>query len=104
MIIEAVFMFGLVNIVFEFVLLSMMSPRIRLRILGTHHYQLLMHFGFLLANLMIHWGTIIGTMSAILAFCSSILTVAMSQKIYGYVTDGRRYTLGFIKYSIAELK
>ena len=37
--IEAVIFFGLINIVFEFVVLSMVPPRARLRLLGNKGAQ-----------------------------------------------------------------
>ena len=102
--IEVVLVFGLVNIVFEFVLLSMVPPRTRLRVLGNPTSQMLMHIGFLLVNLMLHWGTIVGTMSSVLAFISSMVTVRLARLLYGHITDGRFYTTGIIRYSAKELK
>lgn len=101
--IEVVLAFGLINIVFEFVLLSMVKPRARLRLLGNRNAQVLLHIGFLVANLIVHWGTVVGTMSSVLAFVCSMLTVKLAQQLYGSITDGRYYTLGVIKYSKAEL-
>ena len=101
--IEVVFMFGFINVVFEFVLLSMLSPRLRLRLLGSPNYQMLLHVGFLLLNLMVHWGTVVGTMSSVLAFVCSIVTVKMAQTLYGKLVDGRHYTTGLIRYSAKEL-
>lgn len=101
--IETVFMFGAINVVFEFVLLCMLSPRMRLRLLGNRHSQILLHMGFLLLNLMVHWGTLIGTMSSILAFICSLVTVRIAQTVFGHITDGRFYTTGLIRYSAKEL-
>ena len=101
--IEAVLLFGLMNIAFEFVLLCMLKPRTRLRLLGSDSRGLL-HVGFLLGNLMIHWGTLIGTMSAVLAFIASLITVAAAEKLFGSIKQGRFYTVGLIKYSVEELK
>lgn len=101
--IDAVLLFGLMNVVFEFVLLSMLPPRIRLRVLGSPVARNALHVCFLLLNLVIHWGTLIGTMSAVFAFISSLITVALATFLYGTVTDGRFYKVGFIKYNIKEL-
>lgn len=101
--IEAVVVFGLMNIVFEFVLLSMLRPRTRLRVLGNDNSCNLLHVSFLLINLIIHWGTLIGTMSAIGAFICSIVTVRIARSLYGYV-ESTRYHVGWIKYSIEELR
>lgn len=101
--IEAVFTFGLVTILFEFILLSMIPPRQRLRILGSEVASNAMHVFFLGLNLAIHWGTVVGTMSAILAFVSSIATVNVARKVFGTIR-GRQYKVGLVKYSIEELK
>lgn len=101
--IDAVLLFGLMNVVFEFVLISMLSPRIRLRVLGSPVLRNLIHVLFLSANLIIHWGTLIGTMSAVLAFISSMLTVQLAIFLYGTVTENRYYKVGFIKYDVEKL-
>jgi len=100
--IETVFVFGLVNIVFELVLISMVPVKPRLRLLGSNSRSLL-HVAMLLANLIVHWGTVIGTMSSIVAFCASILTVNIARKAFGFIESGRYYTVGWIKYSVKEL-
>lgn len=102
--IDAVLLFGALNVLFEFVLLSMLSPRLRLRLLGSEVGSHLLHVSFLLSNLAIHWGTLIGTMSAVLAFVSSLVTVQIARRVYGTVTEGRFYKVGWIKYSVEELK
>ena len=101
--IDAVLLFGLMNIVFEFVLLSMLSPRLRLRVLGSAAARNSLHVIFLVLNLVIHWGTLVGTMSAVLAFISSMLTVQIARWLYGYIVDGRYYTVGFFKYDTEQL-
>lgn len=102
-VIEAVFVFGMMNVIFEFVMLCMLPPRTRLRVLGSDRRSLL-HVVFLLMNLMIHWGTLIGTMSGIAAFITSIVTVEFARRMFGYVVDDRYYHVGWIKYSVKELK
>lgn len=101
--IDAVLLFGFMNIVFEFVLLSMIAPRYRLRVLGSPTLRNLLHVTFLTVNLVIHWGTLIGTMSAVLAFISSMVTVAIASKLYGTIVDST-YTIGYFKYDIKELQ
>lgn len=88
---------------FEFVLLSMLKPRWRLRLLGGNGAGFL-HIGFLGANLAVHWGTLVGTMSAVLAFVCSVITVWAAKKLFGFITDDRYYTVGFIKYNVGDLK
>lgn len=102
--IDAVLLFGALNVLFEFVVLSMVPPRMRLRVLGDRNKQALIHVGVLLVNLIIHWGTLIGTMSGILSFVCSIVTVRIAQLVFGQIKDGRYYTVGLVKYSREELK
>ena len=101
--IAAVLLFGALNVLFEFVVLSMVPPRMRLRLLGNRNSQALIHIGVLLANLIIHWGTLIGTMSGILSFVCSIVTIRIAQFMFGQIKDGRYYTVGLVKYSKEEL-
>ena len=101
--IGAVLLFGALNVLFEFVVLSMVPPRMRLRVLGNRNSQALLHFGVLLLNLIIHWGTLVGTMSGILSFVCSMFTVRIAQLVFGQIKDGRYYTVGLVKYSKEEL-
>jgi hypothetical protein len=101
--IEAVLLFGALNVLFEFVLLSMLPPRYRLRLLGSPHACGLLHVSFLLLNLTVHWGTLIGSMASILAFVSSIVTVEIARRLFGVIKDDRYYTVGFFKYPAGEL-
>jgi hypothetical protein len=101
--IEAVFVFGALNVLFEFVLLSMLSPRARLRLLGSEKRNAV-HVLVLALNLAIHWGTLIGTMSGIASFICSMITVQGARMIYGYIESGRYYHVGLIKYGAEELK
>lgn len=102
--IDAVLVFGLMNVLFEFVLLCMLSPRRRLRLLGEPLQKVMVHMGFLLLNLLIHWGTVVGTMSAIGAFICSIATIKVAELVFGQITEGRYYKVGLIKYTTEELK
>ena len=101
--IDAVLLFGLVNIVFEFVLLSMLGPKTRLRVLGSDVAKRTCHVAMLIVNLVVHWGTVTGTMSSILAFCASIVAMNLAAKLYGSISAGRFYTVGIIKYTREEL-
>lgn len=102
--IAEVLAFAMVMAVFEFVVLCMVPPRARLRLLGSDISKLICHFGFLLLNLIVHWGTVTGTMSATLAFIVSLVTVYCAEKLFGSIKDGRYYKVGLVKYSIEELK
>jgi multisubunit Na+/H+ antiporter MnhF subunit len=99
-----VFAFALVMSVFEFVILVMVPPRLRLRLLGNDISKTICHVGFLLLNLWVHWGTVVGTMSSTLSFITSMAVLGASTRLFGTVTDGRYYTVGWIKYSTKELQ
>lgn len=102
--IDAVLLFGAINVVFELVLLSMIPPRLRLRLLGSTSASNCLHTAFLLVNLAIHWGTLVGTMSGVLAFVASTVTVQFARKLFGRVVDDRYYHVGWIKYSVDDLR
>ena len=100
--IEAVIFFGLINIVFEFVVLSMVPPRARLRLLGNKGAQTFVHVAVMIFVLTVHWGTVTGTMSAFFSFILSMVTVFVAQVMFGYV-QGTTYRRGIIGYKIEEL-
>lgn len=100
---ETVLAFGLIISIFEFVLISMIPPRTRLRILGCSRKKLLFHIAMLSFNLIVHWGTAVGTMSATLAFICSLGVIWGAKKLFGFITQGRYYTIGFIRYNSDEL-
>lgn len=100
---EMVFIFGMVNIIFEMVLLAMLSPRVRLRILGSPSLSAAMHIGMLIVNLYVHWGTVVGTMSSVVAFIGSLGALNVATRLWGKVVDARYYTTGIIRYSASEL-
>ena len=101
--ISAVLIFGLMNVVFEFILLSMLRPRTRLRILGSETACVYLHFVCLSLNLLIHWGTLIGTMSGIFSFICSIFTVVVARAVFGVIKEDRYYTRGLVGYAREEL-
>ena len=102
--IDAVLLFGVINTIFEIVLISMIPPKHRLRLLGSEAACNTMHAAFLLANLAIHWGTLVGTMSGVLAFVASVGTVRFARKLFGHISGGRYYHVGWIKYSVDTIK
>ena len=102
--IDAVLVFAMINIAFEFVVLAMVSPRLRLRLLGSHSQQLLLHCSIFIIVIMVHWGTLVGTMASFLSFCLSLATVWCAQQLWGKVVGGRYYHRGLIAYSASDLK
>jgi hypothetical protein len=96
--------FAIILVAFEFVILMMVTPKLRLRLLGNDAARVSVHMGMLLINMWVHWGTVVGTMSATLSFVTSMFTLWVASKVFGSIRDGRYYTVGFIKYSTEELK
>lgn len=88
--IEAVLMFGLLTMVGEIILLSIIPPRARLRVLGSEWMRTLFHFGFAALNLWIHWGTITGSMTAVVAFIGSTITLRLGRWWWGEIRHGVR--------------
>jgi len=100
--VEAVLVFGLINVLFEFVVLSMVPPRVRLRLLGNKGAQTTVHIVIMVFVLWVHWGTVTGTMSAFFSFILSMFTVFVAQCFYGYI-NGTRYRRGIIGYKLGEI-
>jgi hypothetical protein len=102
-VISAVFIFALLNVLFEYVLLCMLPPRTRLRVLGSSAACNALHVAFLTLNLVVHWGTLIGTMASVAAFLCSMLTVQIARTLFGHIT-GTMYTRGWIQYPLEDLR
>lgn len=100
--VEAVIFFGIINVVFEFVVLGMVPPKWRLRVLGNANYQTTLHVVIMLLVLIVHWGTVTGTMSAFFSFVLSKVTVGIARITWGYV-DGTKYRRGIVRYRPQEL-
>lgn len=100
--IEAVVFFGMINVIFELVVLGMVPPRARLRLLGNKGAQTAVHVAVMCFVLIVHWGTVTGTMSAFFSFILSMVTVSIAQVMFGYVR-GTTYRRGIIGYNKEEL-
>lgn len=101
--VEIVFTFAIMLALFEFIVISMIAPRYRLRMLGNNAACMTMHVLFFAANLWVHWGTVTGTMSATGAFIVSIVTVEIAKIAYGTVVGDRRVRRGIVGYKTEEL-
>lgn len=101
--VEIVLTFAALLALFEFVVLSMVPPRYRLRLLGNKGACVATHIGMLLINIWVHWGTVTGTMSATGAFVVSIVTVEIAKLMYGTIVDDIRVRRGVIGYRNEEL-
>ena len=101
--IEVVLCFAVLLMLFEFVMLSMIAPKYRLRLLGSKAGCQAIHMGMLLINMWVHWGTVSGTMAATGAFVTSIVTIEIAKLAYGTIVDDRRVRRGIIGFRNAEL-
>jgi hypothetical protein len=101
--IEAVLIFGILLAVFEFVILSMIPPKYRLRLLGSRGGCTTVHVAMLMLNLWVHWGTVTGTMAATGAFVTSIITISVARLVYGTIVNDVRTRRGLIGYRNSEL-
>ena len=101
--IEAVLVFAFISALFELGALSYLEPRTRLRWLnrpGT------LTFVVTLANLLVHWGTITGSMTAATAGLASMATTSFARYYWGWiaVVDGRvRYYHGIVRFTREQL-
>ena len=96
--------FAIIISIFEFIIIASIPPYTKLRILGSAPKKVAFHVGMLVLNFVVHWGTVIGTMSATLAFITSIVVMWAAAHIFGYVKEDRYYTIGWVKYSKEEIK
>ena len=96
--IEAVFTFAFVSALFEFVVLMKLKPRTRCRVLGSGRWVSLIHTVVIMGNILIHYGTLTGTMTAITAGLVSFATIPFTRWLSGYITAGV-YHPGRIRYN-----
>ena len=101
--IDAVIVFAIINVAFELVVLSMVPPRMRLRLLGSKSGATVVHVVVMALVLTVHWGTLIGTMSGFLSFILSLATFAIAKQTFGYIEDGV-FHRRIIGYKLEELK
>jgi len=102
-VIDAVFVFAIINVAFELVVLSMVPPKARLRLLGSKGGATLVHLMVMVLVLIVHWGTLVGTMSGFLSFILSIATFAIAKQTFGYIEDGK-FHRRIIGYKVSELQ
>lgn len=88
--IEATFIFAMLTALFELVLVCKMSQRTRMHVLRYPALITLLFFAF---NLIIHFGTVVGTMTAVCAALVSMGVTALLRWYFGWF-DGRYYHLG----------
>ena len=100
--VETVVIFALLSAAFELVLVAKLPLRARLRLLGSPRLTLVVHLLFIGANLVIHFGTVTGSMTAIVAGLTSFLVMPLARRVFGYVRD-KRYYPGIKRYTTMEV-
>lgn len=102
-IILAVLIFALISALFEAVLILKLKPRTRLRVLGSSVWVAVIHTVIILANLWIHFGTVTGSMTAVLAGLASFGTIPLLRSICGEIHNGKYYP-GIHRYAVEQLR
>lgn len=97
--IEAVLLFAALTAAFEWLLLNKLQPRTRLRLLGRPGVITALAF---FINLAIHYGTMTGSMTAVVAALASMLVTTLMRLVDGYIIGGA-YVPGWRKYPLEEL-
>lgn len=100
--VEAVMTFALLSSLFEFVLISKLKPRTRLRVLGSRTWTVVLHTVCIVGNLVVHYGTLTGSMTAVVAGLSSFAVMPLAKLVYGHVTNNQ-YHAGLRRYTLEQL-
>jgi hypothetical protein len=77
---EAVIWFGIITAVGEWIILSYLNPALRNFVTGPGAF--FTHTAFAALNLWIHWGTITGSMTAVVAFVVSTCVCKMARSYW----------------------
>lgn len=88
--IEAVLVFALLTGVFELLIIEKLDLKTRLRVLA---YPGLVSACCGALNLVIHWGTMTGSMTAIVATLASFIVLDIERRRWGYIQriEGRYF-------------
>jgi len=111
MLINAVLLFAALSALFEFAIVMKLKPRTRLRILGNDNKVRLIHLIVFVINISIHYGTVVGSMTAIVAALASFITIPLARWVSGYIQSYRsgngkleHYKPGLIHYNYDQIK
>jgi uncharacterized membrane protein YkgB len=102
MVIDAVILFSFLSAALEFVLLMKTPPRYRLRLLGSSVAVGIVHTVVGITNLIVHFGTLIGSMSAVVSALASFATIPFARWLCGTIKKGR-YHKGVLSYDVKQL-
>lgn len=101
--VDAVALFALCSALFEAVILMKLPLKLRLRILGSGTAVGCIHILITLSNLFIHFGTVTGTMTAVVSGLASFVTVPLIRWYGGCIRRGRYYP-GVRRYATPTLR
>jgi len=96
---EATFVFALLTVLFEAALVIKMHQKTRMHVL---RYPALITGAFFVFNLIIHFGTVVGTMTAVCAGLASMAATSVLRWWFGWF-DGRYYIAGKRGFTTREL-
>ncbi len=100
--VETVLIFAALSAAFELVLVAKLPLRARLRLLGSPRLTICVHMFFIVCNLVIHFGTVTGSMTAIVAGLTSFLVMPLAKRVFGYICN-KHYYPGIKRYSLMEV-
>lgn len=103
MIIQTVLVFAFLSALFEFIVIMKLKPRTRCRVLGSSRWVATIHMLVITFNLFVHWGTLMGTMAAVISGMMSFATVPFARYISGVIINNVYYP-GIKRYTIYELQ
>lgn len=106
MIIQAVLLFAALSAAFEFAVLMKIKPRTRLRILGSTRTVGFIHLIVIVCNICLHYGTVVGTMTAVVAGLASFAAIPLARYLSGYIIKtphGEKFKPGVFTYHIKEI-
>lgn len=102
---ETVACFAVITALFEWMILAKLSPKTRVRVL---RFPGCITLTACVLNLVIHWGTVVGSMTAVTAGLASIFITTVARWYWGYTmtaNDGTLYYMpGQKKFTKEELK
>lgn len=98
--IEAVMTFALLTALLELALLYKLKPRTRLRVLS--HPDAITCVAFII-NLVVHWGTMTGSMTAVTAALASVVVTSGARWYWGYIRNNRYYIVGVYRFKLTDL-
>lgn len=78
--------FAALNMICELIIIALVPPRWKLRVLGNDRAMIAVHMGMGLITARLHWGTVTGSGAAMMAFVISFPTLWIAKQVFfGYI-------------------